>query len=91
MCTAPAEALETPAVSAALARIIGVLDDAFEARFRIAQDRGEIGTALSAAMLGRQATAIVQSLALRARSGCAVDEMRSIAHTAATLMSSTAG
>ncbi len=88
MCTAPAEALGSPAVRAALARIIAVLDDAFEARFQTAQDRGEIGSAISAAMLGRQATAVVQSLALRARSGADIGEMRSMARAAAALMTS---
>lgn len=87
MCTAPAEALETPVVRTALGRMIAVLDNAFEKRFQTAQDRGEIGSALSAAMLGRQATAMVQSLALRARSGTDINEMRSIARAAATLMS----
>lgn len=87
MCTAPAEALETPAVRTSLARIIAVLDGAFEARFQTAQDRGEIDSTLSATMLGRQATAVVQSLALRARSGADINEMRSMARAAAVLMS----
>jgi TetR/AcrR family transcriptional regulator, copper-responsive repressor len=87
MCTAPAEALETPAVRAALARIIAVLDGAFQVRFQIAQDRGEMGSALSAAMLARQATAMVQSLALRARSGADKNEMRAMARAAAALLS----
>jgi AcrR family transcriptional regulator len=87
LCTAPAEALETPGVRTTLARLIAVLDDAFESRFQTAQDRGEIGSVISASMLARQATAVVQSLALRARSGADVNEMRSMARAAAELMS----
>ncbi|WP_232316412.1 TetR/AcrR family transcriptional regulator [Candidatus Burkholderia verschuerenii] len=79
VCTAPAEAAETPAVAAALWRLIALLDELFERRFRIAQDRGEIDAAVPVAMLARQTTGMVQGLALRARSGAALAEMQEIA------------
>jgi len=79
--TAPAEAIGSLAVRQALNRLIAVLDEAFERRFQIAQDRGEIGSGISAARLGRQATAVVQGLALRARSGADRAEMQDIADT----------
>ncbi|KMQ79953.1 Transcriptional regulator, TetR family [Candidatus Burkholderia pumila] len=84
--TAPAEAIESPAVQLALKRLIAALDEAFETRFRIAQERGENGAPISAAMLGRQATAVVQSLALRARGGAQIREMQEIAEAAVQLM-----
>ncbi|KMY85029.1 hypothetical protein BUMB_04493c [Candidatus Paraburkholderia calva] len=60
--TTLAEAIESPAVQLALRPLIAALDEAFETRFRVAQERGEIGSSISAAMRGRQATAMVQEL-----------------------------
>lgn len=77
--TAPAEAIETPAVRLALKRLIDLLDQSFMERIKIAQERGEIGVTLPAGMLARQVTAMVQSLALRARSGADVHEMQQTA------------
>ena len=69
MCTAPAEALEEPLAQAALARAIGILDRAFEERFQAAKSAGEIVDTADPHFLALQATALLQSLALRARSG----------------------
>ncbi|GLQ91635.1 TetR/AcrR family transcriptional regulator [Dyella acidisoli] len=86
MCTAPAEAIESPAVRASLKRLITLLDEAFARRFRIAQACNEIDSAISAPMLGRQTTAMVQSLALRARSGADIHEMQEIASVTVQLL-----
>jgi TetR/AcrR family transcriptional regulator, copper-responsive repressor len=69
MCTAPAEALEEPLAQAALARVIGILDRAYEARFQTAKSAGEIAETADPRVLALQATALLQSLALCARSG----------------------
>lgn len=79
MCTAPAEALEEPLVRAALARVIALLDSGFEARFRLAVARGELPPGADAPALAMQATALLQSLALRARSGADVAVLRGLA------------
>lgn len=81
MCTAPAEALEEPMARAALARSIGVLDAAFEARFEKAKSAGEIAGAAEPRILAVQATALLQSISLRARSGDNAAELSSIARS----------
>lgn len=86
MCTAPAEALEEPLVRNALARVIAVLDAGFEARFRLAVTRGELPQGASPAALAMQATALLQSLALRARSGADVVALRGLAASGAALL-----
>jgi AcrR family transcriptional regulator len=86
MCTAPAEALEEPLVQAALARVIAALDAGFEARFRLAQQRGDLPGGASPQVLAIQATALLQSLALRARSGTPAMALRSLAASAAALL-----
>jgi AcrR family transcriptional regulator len=86
MCTAPAEALEEPLVRNALARVIAVLDAGFEARFRLAVTREELPQSASPAVLAMQATALLQSLALRARSGADVVALRGLAASGAALL-----
>lgn len=86
MCTAPAEALEEPLVRDALARVIAVLDAGFEARFRLAVAHGELPHGAAPAVLAMQATALLQSLALRARSGAAVATLRGLAASGAALL-----
>jgi AcrR family transcriptional regulator len=81
MCTAPAEALEEPMARAALARSIGVLDAAFEARFEKAKSAGEIAGTAEPRILAVQVTALLQSISLRARSGDNAAELSSIARS----------
>lgn len=81
MCTAPAEALEEPMARAALARSIGVLDAAFEARFEKAKSAGEIAGTAEPRILAFQATALLQSISLRARSGGNAAELSNIARS----------
>ncbi|MBI0477068.1 TetR/AcrR family transcriptional regulator [Sphingomonas sp. MA1305] len=90
-CTAPAEAAETPAIRAALGRLIASLDGTFERRFAIARDRGEVSANMSPAVLGRLATAMVQSLALRARSGVDRSEMTAIARATVDVLAPEGG
>lgn len=81
MCTAPAEALEEPLARAALARVIGILDDAFDARFEKAKSAGEIAETAEPRILAFQATALLQSISLRARSGGDAAELSDIARS----------
>ena len=81
MCTAPAEALEEPMARAALARSIGVLDAAFEARFEKAKSAGEIAGTAEPRILAVQVTALLQSISLRARSGDNAAELSNIARS----------
>lgn len=58
---------------------------------KIAQEQGEIGVAFPADLLARQVTAMVQSLALRARSGADVLEMQQTASILVQLIMTGAG
>jgi AcrR family transcriptional regulator len=81
MCAAPAEALEEPIARAAMARSIGLLDDALEARFEKAKSAGEIAGTAEPRILAFQATALLQSISLRARSGDNAAELSNIARS----------
>lgn len=70
----------------ALRRLIVLLDETFDKRFEVAQACGRIDATIAASLLGRQTTAIVQSLALRARSGAAVRELQEVASAAVQLI-----
>lgn len=69
MCTAPAESFTDPDVRALLARVQSELDERLSALFARARAAGEIDPAADPAALGQLATAVLQSLALRARAG----------------------
>ncbi len=86
MCTAPAEALSEPLVGNALARVIASIDAGFEQRYRLATSRGELDSARDPALLAQQTTAILQSLALRARAGTAESALRSLATASVGLL-----
>lgn len=79
MCTAPAEAVSDGAIRTHLASVIGQLDTAFARRFDGAQTNGEIPSAPAPAVLAHIATAMLQSIALRARSGTDASELRIMA------------
>lgn len=81
MCTAPAKALEVALVRAALARVIGVLHDVFEARFEKAKSAGEIAETADSHTLAFQETALLQSNSLRARRGGNAAELSDIARS----------
>ena len=77
-CTAPTEAVAEPMVREALAKVIATLDTGFAARFRLAAGR-ELPAGIKADALGRLATGLLQSLALRARSGATAASLTRLA------------
>ena len=67
--TAATEAVGNPEVRAFLAETVRGLDDAFEARFRLARDRGELKPEADPAGLAKLASAVMHTLAIRSRAG----------------------
>ena len=78
-CTAPAAAVGHPAIRQALAGAIESTDARFEAELRRAQTRGQLSPAADTQRLARTASAMLHSIAVRARSGAARGELRLIA------------
>lgn len=69
VCTAAAEATLDPTVRDALARVIAETDSALAARFSRAQNDGELAASDDPMALAGVATAILHSIAIRARAG----------------------
>jgi AcrR family transcriptional regulator len=67
--TAATEAATNPVVREAYAMTLKRLDGAFEGRFKKATADGDLPSSADPKMLGRLATAIIHTLALRARGG----------------------
>ncbi|MDR3418942.1 MAG: TetR/AcrR family transcriptional regulator [Nevskia sp.] len=67
--TALTEAVSSPVVREVFAESLRGLDRAFEQRLRLAQRNGELGAAADPVALGRLASAIVHTLAIRSRAG----------------------
>lgn len=77
--TATTEAVEDPAIRAALAKGLRRLDDAFEARIRTAHAGGELSGAADPAALAMLASATLHSIAVRARAGAPRAELEEMA------------
>ncbi|MGO8918648.1 MAG: TetR/AcrR family transcriptional regulator [Stellaceae bacterium] len=76
--TATSEAVEDPDIRAAFAAGLRRIDEGFAARFSAARERGELGADADPAALAMIASAVLHSIALRARSGTprpALEEM----------------
>lgn len=82
-CTAPAEAVEEPAIRKVLSGILDEIDGAFEQRFRAATSDGRNVEALAA-----MASATLHSLAVRARAGQSRAQLTALAATATETLSS---
>jgi TetR/AcrR family transcriptional regulator, copper-responsive repressor len=67
--TAATEALANPEVRAFLAESLSSLDAAFEARIRLARDRGELMPEADPSALAKLASAVLHTLAIRSRAG----------------------
>src|SRR5205807_7572741 len=67
--TAATEAVLDPKIRASLGDGLREIDEAFEARFRLALARGEIGQKAEPAMLARLASAVLYFLAVRSPAG----------------------
>jgi AcrR family transcriptional regulator len=69
MSVAIMEAAQDPAVRAVVADGMRAMDEGFEARFRLAREKGDIARRADPAALARLASGLVHSLAIRARAG----------------------
>lgn len=77
--TAVTEAVEDTEIRDSLAAGFRAIDADFEARFRIARERGEIERDADPAALAILAAATMHSIAVRARAGTPRDELRALA------------
>ena len=79
--TATAEAVQNPRVRQILGDSLRAFDGVIEDRLRIAVGRGELAADVDAAGLARLASAVLHSLAVRARAGDAREVLEPIART----------
>lgn len=79
MCTAPAESVRDVEVRRIYREVQDEIDQTLTERFERAQTEGELSQHRDPKILGRIATAILQSLALRARGNLAEQELRDFA------------
>jgi AcrR family transcriptional regulator len=84
--TATTEAVRHPRVRRILGESLADFDAAIEHRLRIAVERGELAPHADAAALARLASAIMHSLAVRARAGDARATLEAIARSGADLI-----
>jgi AcrR family transcriptional regulator len=89
--TAAVEAVLHPAVRAVLHGSLAAFERVLEERFRLARERGEIGAAADATMLARLASAVLHSLAVRARAGDARAVLEAIADSGVAMICAAAG
>jgi AcrR family transcriptional regulator len=82
MCSAPAESVSDADVRALLGSVHGDIDTALRGRIETAQDAGEIAPDADCTALAMTGTAILQSLALRARAGAAPETLHAFAKRA---------
>jgi len=80
--TAVTEAVEDAEIRQSLAAGLQAFDSDFEARFRTAQERGELKEAADPAALAMLATAAMHTIAIRARAGFPHAELRELARKA---------
>jgi TetR/AcrR family transcriptional regulator, copper-responsive repressor len=80
--TATAEAVDEPEIRAAFAAGLTRLDGRFEARIRLAQERGELAAGADPATLAILASATLHTIAIRSRSGTSRDELMALARKA---------
>jgi len=84
--TATTEAVGAPEVRAVLAASLRAFDEGFAARFRLARDRGEIGSAADPSALAKLASAVLHSLAIRSRAGDTRAELEATVEAALDLI-----
>jgi AcrR family transcriptional regulator len=80
--TATVEAVQDPKIRVALANGVRKLDEIYEARLRMAQERGELSAKQDAATLASLASATLHTIAIRARAGVEREELRQFARRA---------
>lgn len=86
MCTAPAEAVRDTAVRAVFLDVQTEIDTAMTRLFQDAVDRGEVDAQADVTALAAVGTAVLQSLALRARAGLDPDALRTFADASIRLL-----
>ena len=84
--TATTEAMRDPEVRAYLDGAFREIDEAFEARLRLAIERGELQPATDAATFARLAGAVLHSLAIRSRAGASRVELERFADGAVDII-----
>jgi AcrR family transcriptional regulator len=84
--TALTEAVRDPAARAALADALRNLDQAFEARIRHARDQGELRDDADPAALATLASAVLHTLAIRARAGETREALQAVADAGVALI-----
>jgi AcrR family transcriptional regulator len=84
--TAVTEAVEDVAIRNSIAAGTRLIDADFEARFRVAQERGELKHDCDPAALAILASATLHTIAIRARSGARRAELREIARKAVSVI-----
>jgi AcrR family transcriptional regulator len=84
--TAVTESAEDAAIRNNVAAGLRMLDADFEARFRAAQEKGELKQDADPAALAELASATMHSIAIRARAGVRRPELREIARKAVSVM-----
>lgn len=84
--TAVTEAAEDAAIRRSVAAGLRAIDADFEARFRLAQDKGELKRDADPATLAILAAATMHTIAIRARAGASRAELREIARKAVDLI-----
>ncbi|MGK9166754.1 TetR/AcrR family transcriptional regulator [Inquilinus limosus] len=89
--TAAVEAVLHPAVREVLHGSLTAFERALEERFRLARDRGEIGAAADVTTLARLASAMLHSLAVRARAGDSRADLEAIAESGVAMICAAAG
>jgi AcrR family transcriptional regulator len=89
--TAATEAVDNPEVREMLARSLRELDGGFREAFSRAKTRGELGPEADPEALATVASAIVYTLALRARAGQPRAALRKVADSAVQLICSSGG
>jgi AcrR family transcriptional regulator len=89
--TAATEAVGNPQVREMLAGSLREIDEVFRAAFSAAQGRGELGPQADPQALAMFASAVVHTLALRARAGQSRAILREVADSAVKLICSNGG
>jgi AcrR family transcriptional regulator len=84
--TAVAEAVEDTAIRNSVAKGLHMIDADFEARFRAAREKGELKPDADPATLAVLASAIMHSIAIRARAGARRAELREVARKAVSVI-----
>ena len=85
-CTAPAESMEQPEIRAALLGVLTILDQAFESRFQAAMQTNRFHAQSDVKQTAAMASAVMHSLALRARAGQSRKDLLAFAAAATAML-----